>query len=58
MENVYLAIVRENIAGRVLNITAHSSQESAEHGLSIMKHHYGNVDGEVVCKKVYSFTGK
>ena len=58
MENVYLAIVREKITGTVLNITAHSSQESAERGLSIMKHQYGSVDGEVVCKKVYSFTGK
>ena len=58
MENVYLAIVKYHITGVLVNVSAHSSKESAEHGLSIMKHQYGNVDGEVVCKKVYSFTGK
>lgn len=58
IENVYLAIVKENITGALVNVSAHSSKESAERGLSIMKHQYGNVEGEILCKKVYSFTGK
>lgn len=55
MENIYLAIIRENLTGKVLNITAHSSKESAEYGLSIMKREYGSINGEVVCKRIYNF---
>lgn len=55
MENIYLAIIRENFTDKVLNITAHSSKESAEYGLHIMKREYGSVNGEVVCKRVYNF---